>query len=860
VFQTLSRSVRQQIVSAILESVIEDLSDSMESAFFSLPLSSDDVADLLKKKGGLASITYLADFTSTNSKRLASGSGIAEVIVALLESFTELSTGHASTDDEGIDFARKSILDALTEVLAASTTSDSLRGVVLYKMTKFDTWVKALIGVINPKKASAYRALASTQSKKSTLSVLMNLCTLYPDVLIEKLIPAITSMVSSAATDRDAVIISELLGTVVPVYLDLASKASLTALELMEAFISACSEGAEDITRIRLYQGFVDAVSGYEKTGKGDLLGSFVSACLAGDLWSARQRKTSPQSVSMVQQIVGQISVSKRVQVALAIVSYAREATSLLGGEETEETNKSVSLQNLLKLAVSGPHSIEKSTTESHLIDDTMKELCSALMGASCDVMSSQAFARYLRHAKTESSESVVMLWQDLLLIQSICNSKVGAVEENKNTFWSSILDIANETLESIQKHLPSPIFLAFATSLVKESDSEDLRARALQMLSERALQLDPLNTESYLFMDMLPFLTNLVRMEKGMIIRPAALVAIEHITRKICVESLGLGTKYADAVAKALFVTADLFESQSSVLSLTTPVGLDSAEVQLLCTASLCAATAVRACGARALPSLPKLLRPLFKLFGDVNSVLAVLHEEATTDDSQLRILQLSSLRLISAVVETIPQFLAPYLEDLFRPNVLSSPSLHPTDNDSSSAVSSAATKLRETIALKIPSRQLITPLTNGILNSESPAGVTTIVNIMTMSIDHSKPSELGGKTNAILKAGTFVYDFASNADSSSDLVVLATEMFMTLVLKLSELQLRSFYATLRSWRGIFDKERPTKDSFRRYCFWFFSSSLATRIKSIYIPCFTSVFSDVVDELVRCWSLHIRE
>ena len=855
VFQKISQSVRQQIVSALLESILNDPGDVTESAFFSLPLSCGDVANLLQKKQGLVAVSYLADFTNANAKRLASGESLVEVIVVLLEIFTELSKGDDS-DGEGVDFARKSILNALTEILEASSSNNSASGLDLMKMKNFEAWVKSLVGVINPNNGSLYRPLDSTRSKQSTLSVLTYLCTLYPDVLIDQLVPAIAFMASSATTEKDAAIISDLLGSVVPVYLDLASKARLTALELMEAFISACSEVDIEATQFRLYQGFVDAVSSCGKTGEGDLLGSFVSCCLAGNLWSARRSNTSPRSASMVLQILGQISVSKRVQATLTIIAYARDAVLLLGGEEVEESNNSVSLQSLLKVAVCGPSSTEKeSKTKEHMSDENMKELCHVLMGASCEVMFSPALARYLHHSNTESSESVVKLWQDLLLIQSMCNSKLGSSEGKSNSFWSLILEIVNETLESIQTHLPSPIFLAFATSLVKESDSEDLRARALQLVSDRVIQLDPMNTESYLFMDMLPFLTTLVGKEEGNIVRSAALVTIEHITRTICVGNVSLGAKYTEIVAKSLVFAADLLENQSRNLNLTTAAALEGARLQLLCTASLCAATSVRACGARALPSLPKLLRPSFQLLGDVNSVLADLPEDGKSENAQLRILQLSSLRLISAVVETIPQFLAPHLGGLFRPSVLSSPSLCQTHNDHSSTVSAAAAKLREIIALKVPTRQLLGPLSNAILNSESPVNVTTLVNIMTISINQSKPSELGGNINSIIQTGTFVYDFASDAECSDDLILLATEMFMALVLKLSEIQLRSLYTKLRSWRGNFDKERPTIGSFRRYCFWFFSSSLASQVKSIYLPCFTTVFSDAVDELVCCFS-----
>merc|ERR1712176_385111 len=75
---------------------------------------------------------------------------------------------------------------------------------------------------------------------------------------------------------------------------------------------------------------------------------------------------------------------------------------------------------------------------------------------------------------------------------------------------------------------------------------------------------------------------------------------------------------------------------------------------------------------------------------------------------------------------------------------------------------------------------------------------------------------------------------------------------------MKLSEVKLRSLYLNIRKWRGTLNKSNPEETGAKRCAFWRFSAALSTKLKSIYLSCFTSVFSDVVDELemaVSCLS-----
>lgn len=859
VFLKLPQKTRQQIVASMLEAIIEDRVDSTDAFFFSLPLVCSDVVDLMKMKKGLAFITYLSDFVCANSNKLALQENGADLIASLLEHFVGLSRFDTSADDGGNDFARTSILGAISESIQALMAQPLSQGLELNKKMKFKQWIEAMVGALDPSEEHLFRTLNSNRGKKLIASVLADLSTLYPDAVSAQLIPAVSAVVLSVTKEKEVTIVSDILGVVVPAYFSLPPSTKYSPLDLMEAFIAAVNENSEGKPRIHLYQSFIEALLTFEKSNEAKLLGSFLSCCLAADIFYSRKNEESiPVSTSVLQQCVGQVSVTKRAQSVLAVVSYAKDAVLLLGGEKPEEVKKPITLDELLKLVGVGPKVAHPSLSSKKVstkidLDGNMGGLCLALLSSSCDVISSHAFARYLRQSKNGASESVVKLWQDLLLIQSVCNNKLGTGAGRSDGIWLAALDIVNETLDTIQRHLPSPLFLAFATSLVKESDSEDLRSRAVQLIADRALELDPLNTESYLFMDMLPYLTSLV-VEDTTIIQQAAMVAIEHITRKLCLDRENLASKYTDSIAQALVAISKLFNDHSLATNLKdlSAGGQSASSTQLLCTASLCAATAVRTCQARALPSLPRLIPSLLKLFGDANDALEAVSEADGSDKSYLQVLQLSSLRLILAIVESIPQFLTPYFGDLFRPTILSSPSQQQVQDDQSLAVQAASKSLRNAIAMKIPARQLLSPLVSALaMKTNSSLGITAMIDILITSIQHAKSKEIGGKMESILKAGTFVFDFAQTSDLSKAFVSLATDMLQAFVLKLSELQLRSFYGKLRLWRGDFDTQDPAKQAFRRYCFWSFSSSLAKELKSIYLPCLASVFSDAVNELV---------
>ena len=69
-----------------------------------------------------------------------------------------------------------------------------------------------------------------------------------------------------------------------------------------------------------------------------------------------------------------------------------------------------------------------------------------------------------------------------------------------------------------------------------------------------------------------------------------------------------------------------------------------------------------------------------------------------------------------------------------------------------------------------------------------------------------------------------------------------------LSLVMKLSEVQLKPLYAKLREWKGVFDETTIDRASIcRRYSFWNLSAAMSKELRSIFLPSITYVFDEIV-------------
>ena len=130
--------------------------------------------------------------------------------------------------------------------------------------------------------------------------------------------------------------------------------------------------------------------------------------------------------------------------------------------------------------------------------------------------------------------------------------------------------------------------------------------------------------------------------------------------------------------------------------------------------------------------------------------------------------------------------------------------------------------------------------------------------MNVMNIAVESSfVRSDLSPVIGKIVNGVLMAYGYEGDDGDSSrpQMLQSANKCLLSLVMKLSEAQLRPLYARLREWRGdIEDKEAVS--SIRRYAFWSLSAELSKNLRSIFLPCLTSVITDVIDELVSSSSI----
>jgi phosphatidylserine/phosphatidylglycerophosphate/cardiolipin synthase-like enzyme len=121
-----------------------------------------------------------------------------------------------------------------------------------------------------------------------------------------------------------------------------------------------------------------------------------------------------------------------------------------------------------------------------------------------------------------------------------------------------------------------------------------------------------------------------------------------------------------------------------------------------------------------------------------------------------------------------------------------------------------------------------------------------------MNIARENVAKSDLTPVVGKVFNGLVTTYAHEGDEKSTTQLLLGANKCLLSLVMKLSEAQLRPLYARLREWRGNIDGNKGSSAlSSRRYAFWSLSAELSKALKSIFFPCLTSVISDVIDELV---------
>jgi len=876
VFANLNGVTRRKIAAAILNAASESLFHGVDAVLLSLPLDANDITKLLADQNsdevGLSKTTFISDFISTNHSKLMSNSGINELFASIFKKLSCFAKANEK-NDESIEFARQALLSAVLELVNSSLNIGSMNIQFWTKKKRLDSWLDILVNIIVHNKGSATH-FVSLRSKRTVFFIFAALCEKYPKVVVPNVTSIITGVVSELHSSGGENTLASCFDLLIPIYIKHSAAANLSPVDLFRSFINhACMLG--ECLKPKVYEAFVHALAiiPEKKDQMNSPVGTFLSVALAGEMYSASGNGPEKLDVShlpaLAIQALSQTTTDLRIGAVWTMQNYAKEILLNLLEESMSTTDSNFSVGYLTEIVFEGSSCTNRISPEQVISrisssPETFEKLCSCLIIVTCDVVTTHESRNIIRQSDGLGSTIILRLWQDLLLIQSACQHHLGGSNNHdKANFLERIVEITSHALDGIQNSLPSHIFLAFVTSLITEGETEELRARAVQLIVDRSESIHPGQSEAILFVEMIPPLLQLLRPEKsgcekeertGEFLLQSVFAAIDCIGRNACLSlDASVNERHFEIFTESLLKASSVLETES--LSTNNGLFLDipSESRQLVSSAALCSSTGIKICGPRALPLLPKLMKPLLKFQFVASAFLKSSTSKNNVDKKELiqaKMMQLAILRTLSSIIDKMPMLLKPYLVDIIKGFSGVFGSLHNYTSNHSQSIQPELEALQNLMTSRIPARQLIPAASKSIISTPTLDLNLPTLSILSESITKSKSSDVSGMISIVLETATYVFEKDVVQEGDPAMMEATDELILSLVMKLSEMQLRLLYRKFREWRGDLDEYCPEKSGPRRRAFWRLSSALSKQLKSIYLSCLTTVFSDAVDEL----------
>ncbi|CAB9516969.1 HEAT repeat-containing protein 1 [Seminavis robusta] len=881
VFKRFASDERRSIAGATLR-VLAEAELHIDMAYFlGLPLDAADVTHLQaecgKRTDGLAALSILADYVRANSDTLMASAHAAKLVKALFESLSTLSDAEA-VESDNVEFVRQLTLSALVDLLSSSAAADGNLKLTDKKVKEF---VDLLLALNSSATTDGIRLLVSQRAKEASLSLLMSLCSNFPKPVVSSLIPAMTSQIeavqSAEEDDGAGEQLHSTFASIVPVFWKYASHAGLSFSDLLGAFVFSARNISNHRKKSNVYLSFVRAVAGCSFAGQADAtVGAVVACYFAGEVNSSVEKVKAdmPPAVSFALQLAEEAPATSQVSSLNLLLQYANGLLRMLQRSAGESPASHPSshvppASEILSLALSGSKTKTKRSPSRKSSQEEQKSviimtLVQGILMTVNDAMLLETVRKFIRRSERSHTALCLQLWQDMLIVQSTASMTASELGEEDAAYWETLIRVIGEALEQVQALMPLPIFLASATSLIKDGETDDLRAGAIRLVADRAPEVRPGSPEASLFLEMasllhvVGFLKSPEVQSKGdgqYQLQQAALVAIEHIARAAGTNADSDKKRSTGSGGMKVFLSAlqgcsDLFvKICGPAKKAKVDIGqLDDLSLKLLSSAALCTATLVRVTAPKCLALLPKFMNQLVACLSSLNGFVSSIQKDQQELESEARMMQVCLLRGLAAVAESVPQFIYPYMKQLLAPSALPSGALHGKNVDSTVVL--AANTLEKSLSKHVPARVLIPVVASSMANLQGPGEVEVLLRMLKLSVEASPGAELAGHLGSLLKAVTATYDFDCELRLRYDLIDGANEVVLALVMKLSENHLRRLFSNLREWKGQLSVDSPEELAIRRVAFWKVSAVLSKELRTIILPCLSTALQEAMDEL----------
>eukprot|EP00977_Amphora_coffeiformis_P002793 scaffold528_cov165-Amphora_coffeaeformis.AAC.5 len=833
VFPSLDSTKRKRIVQSLLKAGSDNDFYSLIAVASSLRLDSNEMADLVGNarvaEDSFSYLAVLADYLKANASRMVGKHETGVVIEKLFDKVRELSTLGDESDQDGVEYLLQFFLKVIRDLLGekpGSLSSDSV-----------SSWVGLILSLLGaPREPSlaVTHLLKTWRGRAVSLSILTSIASFDPEAVVESVADLALGLVSRSNSSGIAEARSILLVSV-PLLWSNVSSTSRTFVSFLKDLLGEILEKESETRNIllrditRALYGTVNVDEEYRNLAPG-LLSAVLVAMKSESLSQTGLKEivvlifesspviaqviSLPFMVALSRQVLGHVLGSFELESSSAYLPSSSDIVDLIGTQDKEH----------------GEHA-----AAFRFISDTLSVV------SECAILDN--VQKLLRKRSTAVAASSLQLWQNLLLIHA--TAEAATMSEHKATLddavsWGTVATLAEESRESIQANIPSNVFIAAVRSLLKESVTADLRSRALRLASDRVLGIDPGSQDRFIFLDFLSDATELARSQtEGVRVRQGALVCVEHTIRSL-LRPVSEGTTGSSAFQKLMHVLSMCSDIVKSIVENENLQDLDIGKWHLLTSVALACTTIIRIIGIKALPRLALLLKAFTEVLSHVNG--RTKSRKIDDDgDSFCSLIQIAVLRLVLSATQTAPQSVFVQLPALLSGSGLFSTSIRTSEDPS---VRSALESVDDALAASIPARLMIPCHVKLICEgTDSPQTMMHVFQALSKTVERLEGTEGGLYRASITKAALKSFECQCSQGEKQLLIERTNECLLGLVLKLSELQFRKMYGELSEWMRQVRAER-------RYPFWFLSEVLSKELKSLFMPCASLAFDDIVKDL----------
>jgi U3 small nucleolar RNA-associated protein 10 len=846
VYKKLTRDDRNELSSSILKCVGNSAFMVPDEFFTNFPLDCTDVLHLVNvSKASMTSIILLADFIRVNAANLFAGANANELCKSLLMVLSDLRKEDASygkADLDRMDFALNSVLHAINEAFTSSTSSIRFDKKDLETLSKCTSAILATTETMDS---------PSSRTRLAAQELLTSMCGLYPLESVPLLIPVILSAFESCEPTNKARQRQSLLSNLVPVYMQCARSAKMTMHQLLGEVVHVIRKMKESDQK-RVFCELSDAIATHcqQTTDKqfvdtNATIGALVTEFIASVVHfkDNNDELIDTDAIDLCLGMISRVPVVAQASSLLLMLHYVEALTAAIQGESIE--SDLIPSDDTILPSVFDICSVPLSQGNAERI--TVLKVAAGIMRTINEALNLQSIRKLLRRNNTESSFLSLQLWQNVLSLEARLHGlgyRTGSDE--LQSLLSTIVDDCRDLMQDI---LPIPLFLASSMSVIRQANSDPLRVNALRLVAERSLNLDPSSAEFSLFLDIIPEVSSLLGVDNASSsqLQQGAFILVEHLAR-------ALPTNYFSDKEKAS-CQKQFFELMArSVQAVQEQVATimknqqDFSTIDACCYSSLCGASLVRVLGPKCLPLLPKFVKALNSILVISNSLCDVLKPNIVTE---IRLCQLATMRSILCITEAVPQFLPSYVGSLLKPDSLLAPCLYDimSDDGDCKTVISIRERLGTTLSTKIPPRSFV-PTASKAMEDCSLRAKVAVLSMLKQSVEVSSHSECSSQIKPIFSAIVNAFESSFSCEDRLELMQPGCDLFLAVIMKISEVQLRKLFVLFKEWRGDFNTEEPEAGAEKRYAYWFICSRLSKALRGIFLPCLTITFTDAVLEL----------